>query len=287
MGHLNRKDLTKLLNIIMGRENMKPTKNEICDICARGKMTTKSFPKGKEPYSEILRIEHIDEGDRFEWEPWMGHDISPLLLIAPECAKYISWKKRVEHSKSLRCIKGTQRIRQKLKILQNDIGTEYLSGESEEFLSSCGIERRLTVLRTPQQNGVAQHMGRTLMDMTRCLLLQLKLPAQFWTDEYCPLFEKQVFDQQSRRKNSDSNMDGRGWCEQHQNFWFQVHDVRQGSDERYPRLEVGVFIGYPRETKGYRVWLLNERKTIVAREFQSSSKKSKRKERTVRTLMNY
>lgn len=35
---------------------------------------------------------------------------------------------------------------------------------------------------TPQQNGDADCMNRTLVEMTRCLLLRSKLPEAFWAE---------------------------------------------------------------------------------------------------------
>lgn len=35
---------------------------------------------------------------------------------------------------------------------------------------------------TPQQNRVAEHAKRTLVEMSRCLLLQANLPKSLWTE---------------------------------------------------------------------------------------------------------
>ena len=48
------------------------------------------------------------------------------------------------------------------------------------FLRSEGIERRLTVAHTPQQNGIAERMNRTILEMARCMFLQSKLTPSFW-----------------------------------------------------------------------------------------------------------
>lgn len=66
-----------------------------------------------------------------------------------------------------------------IKALQSDNGREYRNTEIDSLLTKCGIERRWTVARTPQQNGVAERMNRTLLDMARCLMLQSGLPLTF------------------------------------------------------------------------------------------------------------
>ena len=44
----------------------------------------------------------------------------------------------------------------RIKILRSDNGMEYTSSQFVEFCSTTGIERQLTTLYTPQQNGVSE-----------------------------------------------------------------------------------------------------------------------------------
>lgn len=68
----------------------------------------------------------------------------------------------------------------KIKCLQSDNGKEYINREFDDFLKKSGIGRRLTVMHTPEQNGVAERKNRTLVEMARCLLIQSNLPPSFW-----------------------------------------------------------------------------------------------------------
>lgn len=70
----------------------------------------------------------------------------------------------------------------KIKNLQTDNGTEYLSNELSPFLKDNGIERRLTVPNNPEHNGIAERKNRTLVEIARCLLIQSGLPSSFWAD---------------------------------------------------------------------------------------------------------
>ena len=63
----------------------------------------------------------------------------------------------------------------KIKNFQTDNGSEYVSKKFSDYLNRCGIQRRLTVQNTPQQNVVSERMNRTLLDMGRCMLLEAKL----------------------------------------------------------------------------------------------------------------
>ena len=50
----------------------------------------------------------------------------------------------------------------KLKVLRSDNGGEYTSEEFSKFLKSEGISHELTVPKSPEQNGVAERLNRTL-----------------------------------------------------------------------------------------------------------------------------
>ncbi|GKF40941.1 putative ribonuclease H-like domain-containing protein [Tanacetum coccineum] len=45
-----------------------------------------------------------------------------------------------------------------------------------------GIKREFSVARTPQQNGVAERKNRTLIEVARTMLADLKLPTTFWAE---------------------------------------------------------------------------------------------------------
>ena len=59
-------------------------------------------------------------------------------------------------------------------------GGEYTSGSFQELCKSTGNRQQFSAPYTPQQNGVAERDGRTMMDMTRCLLNEANLPKPLW-----------------------------------------------------------------------------------------------------------
>ena len=52
----------------------------------------------------------------------------------------------------------------KIKCLQSDNGGEYLSKQFDKFLDQNGVKSRLTTSRAPQQNEVAEHKNRDLLE---------------------------------------------------------------------------------------------------------------------------
>ncbi|KAM1649747.1 hypothetical protein ACFXTN_002536 [Malus domestica] len=70
----------------------------------------------------------------------------------------------------------------KIKVLRSDNGGEYTS---DPFLKVCreeGIVKHFTVRDTPQQNGVAERLNRTLLEKVRCMLAQSGLSKAFWAE---------------------------------------------------------------------------------------------------------
>ena len=70
----------------------------------------------------------------------------------------------------------------KIKYLRTDNGGEYTSKQFEAFLKEKGIKHELTCPYTPQQNGVAERMNRTLQEIALAQLQHSGLPTEFWAE---------------------------------------------------------------------------------------------------------
>src|ERR1700678_4098222 len=74
-------------------------------------------------------------------------------------------------------------LRQKgvhIKKLHTDRGGEYLSKEFSDHLAENGTIRNLTVHDTPEHNGVAERLNRTLLERVRSMLHASGLPKFLW-----------------------------------------------------------------------------------------------------------
>ena len=56
-----------------------------------------------------------------------------------------------------------------IKCLRTNNGGEYIDGDFIKFCKQDGIQRPFAVAYTPQQNGVAERMNRTLLERTRAM----------------------------------------------------------------------------------------------------------------------
>ena len=78
------------------------------------------------------------------------------------------WKAQVENQTG-----------RKIKYLRTDNGLEYRDKEFIRFCELEGITHHFIVKGTPQQNGVAKRMNRTLAKRARCMRLNAGLPKVF------------------------------------------------------------------------------------------------------------
>eukprot|EP00171_Calliarthron_tuberculosum_P022481 IDg22481t1 len=70
----------------------------------------------------------------------------------------------------------------KLKVLRTDNGGEYLSNDFRAYLADHGIKHQFTVVYTPQQNGVAERMNRTIINLVRSIMHFKGVEKRFWAE---------------------------------------------------------------------------------------------------------
>lgn len=70
----------------------------------------------------------------------------------------------------------------KIKIPRSDQGGEYRLGEFMNFCKQHGIIQRFTVPRTPQQNGVAKHKNKTLVECARSMFQGKCISNGLWEE---------------------------------------------------------------------------------------------------------
>ncbi|GKC92902.1 retrovirus-related pol polyprotein from transposon TNT 1-94 [Tanacetum coccineum] len=61
-------------------------------------------------------------------------------------------------------------------------GTKFKNKEMNQFCERKGIKREFSIVRTPQQNRVAERKNRTLIEAGRTMLADSKLPTTFWAE---------------------------------------------------------------------------------------------------------
>ncbi|KAG8473296.1 hypothetical protein CXB51_035427 [Gossypium anomalum] len=144
-------------------------------------------------------------------------------------------------------------------------------GKKKRFNRLCkseGIVRHLTVRHTPQQNGVAERMNRTIMEKVRCMLSNANLPKSFWAEAAstaCFLINR------SPSVAIEKKTPQEVWSGNPANYSdlkifgcpAYAH-VNNGKLE--PRSIKCVFLGYKAGVKGYKLWCPENRKVVISRD---------------------
>ena len=85
--------------------------------------------------------------------------------------KFKEWKILVENQTG-----------KKLKKFRIDNGLEFCNQRFDKYCAEEGVMRHITVKLTPQHNGLAERMNRTLVERVRCMLVQTQLPKSLWAE---------------------------------------------------------------------------------------------------------
>ena len=144
---------------------------------------------------------------------------------------------------------------------------------SKEFLKYCednGIRRQLTVPRTPQQNGVAERKNRTILEMARSMLKSKKLPKEFWAEAVaCAVYISNRSPTKSvLEKTPQEAWSGRKPGVSHLRVFGSIAHAHVPDEKRSKlddKSEKYIFIGYDANSKGYKLYNPETKKTIISR----------------------
>jgi len=69
---------------------------------------------------------------------------------------------------------------EKANLLRTDGGGKYMGTEFQEWLRSRGMHHEITNANILQENGVAEHLNRTILEMMRTMMHKSDLPRNLW-----------------------------------------------------------------------------------------------------------
>nr|CAJ86192.1 H0306F03.15 [Oryza sativa] len=191
----------------------------------------------------------VNDYSRKVWPYFLKHKYQAFNVFK-------EWKTMVERQ--------TER---KVKILRTDNGMEFCSKIFKSYCKSEGIMRHYTVPHTPQQNGVAERMNRTIISKARCMLSNAGLPKQFWAEAVstaCYLINR------SPGYAIDKKTPIKVWSGSPANY----SDLKVFGCTAYAHVDNGkleprtikcIFLGYPSGVKGYKLWCPETKKVVISR----------------------
>ncbi|TFY53550.1 hypothetical protein EVJ58_g9393 [Rhodofomes roseus] len=191
LGHINVDSVLKMVRkgMAKGMEIVGETKQWVqaqCKPCLVGKASRK--PIAKESDVENPRIFYRVYSDYCGPMPTTartGHrgfsthidakaHYADLRLLKTKDDELVEFKAYKQHAENV--------TGKRLAFLRTDGGGEYTSTVFEAYLKAEGIHHEITNPYTPQENGVAERMNRTIVEMARSMLNDAGLPPSYWGD---------------------------------------------------------------------------------------------------------
>lgn len=262
MAHLNHSDLLKLSNGLSSgiSFNDKKQSSSPCVPCLQGKQTRLPFPKKGSRVASVLELIHSDLCGPMEISSMSGAKYFLTLIDDLSRKVFVYFLKTKEHVKQVIeefKVLYERQLSKFIKILRSDNGSEYITSELDEFLRLSGIIHQFTNPYTPEQNGMAERMNRTLIEKARSMLYGAGLPKTFWAEAV------------STAAYLVNRSPARGHGKTPEEIWTgvkpdlshlrvfgctaMVHvpkELRKKLDSKSREM---IFVGYCEDTKGYRL----------------------------------
>ncbi|WVZ20167.1 hypothetical protein V8G54_007489 [Vigna mungo] len=276
LGHISEKGL----NCLAKKDVLSRLKNvelEKCSHCMAGKQTRVSFRKHPPSRkSELLELVHSDVCGLLKVKSFSGalyfvtfiYDCSRKLWVYALQRKDQVLDKFKEFHALVERQSG-----KKLKRIRTDNGGEYC-GPFDAYCRQYGIAHEKTPPKTPQLNGLAERMNKTLIERVRCMLSEAKLPKHFWGEA---LFTAVHVINLSPAVALNSEVPDKIWFSKNVTydhlrvFGCKAFVVHVPKDER-SKLDVKtrqcIFIGFGQDEFGYKLYDPIEKKVVRSRDVQ-------------------
>lgn len=275
LGHLHFDALKKMKNGVVSGMHFSDDDSEIrnCETCARGKLARLPFKKSNSESKEILELIHSDIVGPMETES-IGRAKFLITFVDDYSRRVFVYSIRAKSNafdifKNFRAMVENQ-YNHKIKILRSDNGGEYESNEFRAYLEASGIIHQTSAAHTPQQNGRAERMNRTIIEKAKCLLFDAGLPKSYWAEAvsmavylinrtYTSTHGKTPHEKFTGEKVDISDLKLFG-CP------VMVHVPKANRKKLDEKAVKMIFVGYDSETKGYRCINTSNRKLTISRD---------------------
>jgi transposase InsO family protein len=190
LGHAPLRTIRKMLadkmveGLDVNDEELKALGEAHCGSCTRAKQHRRSFPISRSTTSAPMERVHSD--------------VMVMPTVSRQGAKYVSTLLD-DFSKAsyVECIRRKSDVPEVLrkrllyletvtgratKMVRSDNGGEYTATSLRTFFEQRGILHQFTAPYTPEQNGKAERLNRTLAETTRAMLFSSKVSHDLWDE---------------------------------------------------------------------------------------------------------
>ena len=277
-GHLGYDNLARLPGMVTGihttTDEFKAAgaSNGMCEPCALGKQHRSPFKPSTSAAKQPLELVHTDVCGPLPVTSLGGNNYFVTLL--DDSSKLSVVQPMARKSDTAAAVQAAltmleNQTNRRTKRLRCDNGSEYINADLKAYCKAKGIKLETTVRYSPEQNGAAERLNRTLLDKVRPMLSGTCLPKYLWAEEV-------VTANYVRNRSPVSGRDKTPWelffgtkpdVAHLRTFGARVYALtpKQLRNKLEPTSKPGRFIGYPAGTKGYKI-LLDSGGIIISRD---------------------
>jgi hypothetical protein len=239
----------------------------------KGKQTVAPFPsRSRSKTSRVLELVHTDVMGPMKTASNGGAKY--VLTSVDDYSRYV-----VAYFLNKKCevaakLKEFMRLREAMggtpHCLRSDNGTEFVNKEVTRICTLNGIMHQRTVPYSPQQNGVAERMNRTIMEKARSMLHYKSVPTEWWAEAVSTavyLINRSTNTQHTTAKPYELDFKVKPTLEHLRVFGSHgyVHTDKAKRTKLEPKSFRCILLGYAENVKGYRVFDLDASKVKVVR----------------------
>lgn len=289
-GHIGNAGLVKLIRngmvegIDVGSGSLKPD-GGVCEPCMMGKQTRQPFDEAVQPRSSRpLELIHTDVCGPFTPASWDGQKVFVSFIddFTHFTAVYVL-KSKGDVLDAFRkyAAMATVHFGTRIARLRSDNGGEYINANFVQFCEEAGIVMEPTVPYTPQQNGVAERMNRTIMERARSMLDDAGFKRSMWNEAV--LTAVHLINRSPTTALAENRTPYEMWFGHKPNvsrlrvFGSKAfcHVPKEKRTKLDAKSQVCYLVGYG--VNGYRVWDPVRRKITIARDVVVEESESKRR----------
>lgn len=246
-------------------------KGQNCRVCEVSKMTKRLPPRNLSPISGNIRETIVSD----VWGPHLipSKTGKRYFVSFQDVTSRFSWvyfmtrkDEVLSNFKILNSLFKNQ-YGQGVKILRTDNGGEYINSSFKEYMEAEGIIHQRTVPYNPAQNGIAERLNRTIVQIARSLKEQSGLPDELWPEMiYHANYLRNINMTSALNTSPYEAYHGKPPNLSNLLSFGAVTITVKEMNERAGKLDTtgkqGIFIGLIDGVKGYKIWIPNENKII-------------------------
>ncbi|CAI7773217.1 unnamed protein product [Closterium sp. NIES-53] len=265
----------------------------VCAACVEGKMARKPFGSRTSPLAkDPLALVHMDVCGPMRHASKGG---ARFLLVMLDDATRMCWtrllKAKGDAAKAIQewALEVCNDDKKRIKVIRTDGGGEFVNNELAKWMKSKGIKHDVTTHYTPQQNGAAERLNRTLVEAVRSLLQHSKLGSEWWGEASSlaawirnrlptkVLPGTTPFEAWSGTKLNLSRLRTFGCL-----CYYHVPDPLR--HKLQPKARAAIYLGIAANERAWRVWDLSDKCVVTSRDVVFDEDKFLSKEKPTQQL---